>query len=310
MINDLGIILNTTFMYSTPLIFASMGSIFSERSGVVNIGIEGLMTVGAFVGVTVTLFTHNPWLGILSAALAACIFSFLHSLACVYLQADQTISGIAINFLAPGIGVYACKFLFNGSTMTPAIPLEEKIPRYFNGIFKIGSFLDNVINTYATVYISFIFVAITWFILFKTRFGLRLRAVGEHPKGADTLGVSVFSVKNICVLASGALAGIGGASITLATVSAYRPSVIAGQGYIAIAAAIFGKYKPKNTMYACLLFGFCNGLAAYLGNPSIGIKIPEQILSMLPYFITLVVLFFVGKSTAPAASGKPYYKSS
>ncbi len=309
LISDVGIVLNTTLMYATPLTFAAMGSIFSERSGVVNIGIEGLMVVGAFVGATVTLFTHNPWLGILAAGLAACVVSYLHAVACVYFQADQTISGIAINFLAPGISLYVCKTIFEGSTMTPAIPLEEKMPRYLNGIFPMGSFLDNVLNSYATVYLAFIVVAITWFVLFKMRFGLRLRAVGENPKGAHTLGVDVFSVKTACVLMSGFLAGIGGASITLATVSAYRPSVIAGQGYIAIAAAIFGKFKPKTTFLACLLFGVCNGLVAYLGNPRVGIKVPEQLLSMLPYVITLVILFFVGRSAAPAASGKPYYKS-
>lgn len=308
-LSDLAQILNTTLMYSTPLIFASMGSIVSERSGVVNIGIEGLMVIGAFVGASTTLFTHNPWLGLLCAALASTLVGYLHSIACVYFQADQTISGIAINFLAPGMAIYACKLLFDNSSMTPSILLEEKMPRYLNNIFAKGSFLDTVFNTYASVYLSFIFVFIVWFLLFKTKFGLRLRAVGENPKGAHTLGVDVFKVKNLSVLISAFLAGMAGASITLATVSNYRPNIIAGQGYIAIAAAIFGKYNPKNTMFACMLFGLCNGLVVYFGSPKVSFHIPEQLMSLLPYVITLIILFFTGKSAVPTASGKPYYKS-
>ena len=308
-LGDLGIIFNTTLMYATPLIFAAMGSMFCEKAGVVNVGIEGMMTVGAFAGATATLWSHNPWIGLLMAGVFGMLFALLHGIACLNFHADQTISGVAINFLAAGVTVFACKLFFDGSTMTPPIELDEKIPRFFAGVFETGSFSDNVFSTYATVYISFIVVLIAWFVLYKMRFGLRVRSVGENPAAADTLGIDVYWVRMIAVLLSGFLSGLGGASITLATVSAFRPTVIAGQGFIAIAAVIFGKYKPKMTMFACLLFGLCNGVAAYLGNPRVGVPIAEQLLSLLPYAITLILLLFMGRSVAPGASGKPYKKA-
>ena len=309
-INDIGIIINSTLMFATPLIFAAMGSLFSEHSGVVNIAIEGLMTIGAFVGVTVTLFTGNAWIGFIAAGLSGVLFAYAHVIATVYCHADHTVSGIAINFLAPGMALFVCRLLFDGSASTPVVPLEEKLPRFFVDTFETGTFWNNVLTNYASVYLSFLLVVATWFVLYKTPIGLRLRAVGEHPKGASTLGINVYGMKCFGVLMSGFLAGIGGASITLATVSAFRPTVITGQGFIAIAAVILGKYKPGPTLLACLLFGFCNGLVAYMGNPRVGLNLSEQFLSMLPYLITLGLLVFIGKSSIPAASGQIYKKSS
>ena len=296
-------------MFATPLIFAAMGSIFSERSGVVNIALEGLMTFGAFCGVAVTLATGNAWAGLLAAGFGGVIFALFHAVATVHFHADHTVSGIAINFLAPGFAIFLARHLYEGSAATPAVSLNEKLPRLFMNVFEQNTFLGNVFTNYVTAYISFVFVFITWFVLYKTPVGLRLRAVGEHPKGASTLGIDVYAMKYFGVLTSGFLAGVGGATITLATVSAFRPTIIAGQGFIAIAAVILGKYRPMTTMLACLLFGFCSALVAYIGNPRIGINISEQFLSMLPYVITISLLFFIGKTSIPLASGIPYKKS-
>ena len=316
----LGIIINATLMYTPPLLYAALGSCFSEKSGVVNIGIEGMMTIGAFTGAAIGYFVGNPWLAFLGAGLAGAIFGLLHAFACVTCHSDQTISGTAINFLGSGVAVFVCRMFFAGNTETH--PVKQKLPRILNGIFEslaanhpegIGKlfvkngFLDNAFNTYASTYLAFLLVFVFWFVFFRTRFGMWLRAVGEHPKAADTLGINVFKVRYICVILSGFLAGLGGASITLATVSAFRPSVVIGQGFIAIAAVIFGKFTPQGAMLGCILFGFCNGLRVILGSNSV---IPVNLISMIPYVVTILTLvLFVGKSRVPAANGKPYFKS-
>ena len=162
-------------------------------------------------------------------------------------------------------------------------------------------------NTYASTYLAFALVVVVWFVFYRTRFGMRLRAVGEHPRAADTLGVNVYLVRYLCVVVSGFLAGLGGASITLATVSAFRPSIVAGQGFIAIAAVIFGKFKPQGALLGCILFGFCNGLRVVVGSNSV---IPVNLISMIPYVVTILTLvLFVGRAQVPAANGKPYIKS-
>lgn len=319
-LKDLGIVLNATLMYTPPLLFAALGSCCSEKCGVVNIGIEGMMTVGAFTGAAVGYFVGNPWLAFIAAGLAGMVFALVHAFASITCKADQTISGTAINFLASGIAVYVCRLLFNGNTETK--PVQEKLPRIFNSLFEWcnenldgawgeafakNGFLDNVFNTYASAYIAFLMVIVIWFLFYKTRFGLRLRAVGEHPQAADTLGVNVSFVRYVCVALSGFLAGLGGASITLATVSAFRPAIVVGQGFIAIAAVIFGKFKPQGAMFGCILFGFCNGLKVVLGSSG---SIPVNLISMIPYVVTIIALIlFVGKAHVPAANGKPYIKS-
>lgn len=319
LISNLGIILNATLMYTPPLLFAALGSCFSEKSGVVNIGIEGMIVIGGFVGAAIGNFVANPWICFLCGGLAGALLALLHAFATVTCRADQTISGTAINFLATGFSVFICYLLFRTSE-TP--PVMQKLPRLVNGLFvwlrenlpegaaKLfaqNSFLDLVFNTYASTYIAFILVIVVWFVFYRTRFGLRLRAVGEHPRAADTLGVNVALVRYLCVVFSGFLAGLGGASITLATVSAFRPSIVAGQGFIAIAAVIFGKFKPQGALLGCILFGFCNGLRVVVGSNSV---IPVNLISMIPYVVTILTLvLFVGRAQVPAANGKPYIKS-
>ena len=309
-ISEFGVILYATLIYTPALLYAALGSCFSEVSGVVNIGIEGMMTVGAFTGTTVAYFTGNPLIGFLSAGLAVALFGALHALATVILGADQTISGTAINMIGPGISILIARALFD-STDTIPLSAEQRIPVLFRGVFDtsttFGRFMDNVFGTYASTYLVFVLVAVVAFIFYKTKFGLRLRACGEHPQACETLGINVIATRFLCVCISGFLAGLGGACVTMATSNQFRPISIVGQGFIAIAAVIFGKFKPQGAMLGCLLFGFCSGLKIVLGGSS-GVNM--HVLSMIPYVFTVIVLIlFVGKSRVPSANGKPYVKS-
>ena len=309
-INSLGIILYATLVYATPLLYAGLGSCFSEVSGVVNIGIEGMMTAGAFTGTVVAYFTGNPWIGFICGGLAGAIFGALHALATVRLGADQTIAGTAINMLGPGIVIMIAKVLFN-STDTVPLMADQKIPKLFSGLFDTstvgGRFLDNVFATYASTYIVFLLVIAVWFLFYKTRFGLRLRACGEHPLACETLGVNVLKMRTLCVTISGFLAGLGGACVTMTISTQFRPISIVGQGFIAIAAVIFGKFKPQGALLGCLLFGFCSGLKVVLGGSA---AVSMHLISMIPYVVTVIVLIlFVGKSHVPSANGKPFLRS-
>ena len=310
-INSFGIILYATLVYMTPLLYAGLGSCFSEVSGVVNIGIEGMMTAGAFTGTVVAYFTGNPWIGFICGGLAGAFFGMLHAFATVKLGADQTIAGTAINMLGPGIVIMIAKVLFN-STDTPALQQGiQTIPKLFAGLFDttttFGRFMNNVFATYASTYLVFIAAIIVWFVFYKTRFGLRLRACGEHPKACETLGINVIAMRFACVCLSGFLAGLGGACVTMTISTQFRPISIVGQGFIAIAAVIFGKFKPQGALLGCLLFGFCSGLKVVLGGSS---GVSMQLISMIPYVVTVIVLvLFVGKSHVPSASGKPYVKT-
>lgn len=305
-IQNLGLIINATLIATPPLLYAALGSCFSERSGVVNVGIEGMMTIGAFIGSFVAIYTSNPWLAFLCGGLAGAFFGLIHAIACVSFGADQTISGTAINFLAPGLAIFLCKSLFDNSSMTPPLDTPQKLPKLFDGLFPVGSFWNNVLNTYSAAYLCFILVGVVWFIFYKTRFGIRMRAVGEHPKACDTQGINVHRIRYISVITSGFLAGLGGAYVTLATVNQFRPIVIVGQGFIAIAAVIFGKFTPHGSMIACILFGLCSGLKVLA---STGNHVSPNLISMIPYIVTIIALvLFVGKARVPAASGKAYLK--
>ncbi len=309
-INNFGVIIYATLLFTPPLLFAALGSCFSEVSGVVNIGIEGMMVAGAFASCVVAYFFGNPWLGFLCGGAAGAFFALLHAFATVNLGADQTISGTAINMLAPGVAIMICRAMFD-STDTIPLSLNAKIPLLFTNSFDTstvwGSFLKNVFSNYATTYIVFIAVVVVWFVFYKTRFGLRMRACGEHPQACETLGINVIRTRILCVVISGFMAGLGGACVTMAITNQFRPISIVGQGFIAIAAVIFGKFKPQGALLGCLLFGCCTGLKVVLGSSNI---IDPQIISMIPYVVTIIVLvLFVGKSHVPAANGKPYVKS-
>lgn len=308
-INELGVIIYATLLYTTPLLFAALGSCFSEVSGVINIGIEGMMTAGAFAGCVVAYFTGNPWIGFLCGGLAGMLFGALHAVATVRLGADQTISGTAINMLAPGIAIMMARSMFNSTDTVPLQP-SMKIPVLLAGKFDTstvwGTFCKNVFSNYAVIYLVFILVIVVWFVFYKTRFGLRMRACGEHPQACETLGINVLRMRFLCVCISGFMAGLGGACMTMAITNQFRPISIVGQGFIAIAAVIFGKFRPQGAMLGCLLFGLCTGLKVVLGGSTVSV----QLVSMIPYVVTVIVLIlFVGKSHVPSANGKPYIKS-
>lgn len=295
-------------MYAAPLIYTSLGGVISENAGVINIGLEGMMAFGAFVGATVTYFTQNPWIGFLAAGIAGGSLALLHAIACVTFTANHVVSGIAMNFIGPGLALFLTKMLFDGSAATLPIDLNNKMPRPFNGVFPSGSFSNFLLNQYATVYIAFFLVVAVWFFLYKTRIGMRLRSVGEHPRAAETLGVNVYKMKYLAVILSGVFAGLGGAAMSIALVSNYRITLISGQGFIALAAMIFGNWKPQGAMWGCLLFGAAHGLEVFLGGTNLGIS--SQLLAMLPYVITLLILIaFVGGASGPAANGLQYEKN-
>lgn len=302
MLNSILLLISITMMYSTPLVFGALGGMISEKSGVTNIGIEGIMTIGAATGVCAAYFTKNPWLGFLAAGAVGGLIALLHATASITFKADQNVSGIAINLIGAGAALFMARIVF-GVTNTPSVP--AKLPKIFGNSADLGAL--SKLNFDMTTVIAFLLTIVMWFILNKTKWGLRISAVGEHPKAADTLGINVYKTRYICVILSGILGGLGGASMTLSIISNFTPTAISGHGFIALAAVIFGKWKPFGVYGACLLFGFSQALAIQLGGGKFAV--PSQILAMLPYALTIVVLIlFVGRTVAPKASGIPYEK--
>lgn len=308
-----GQLINTTLVFSTALIFAALGGMFSERSGVVNIGLEGLMVSGAFAAAVATYSASeagfgsgSPWIGLIAAVVYGVLFSLLHAVATITFKSDQTVVGVVINILALGVAIYFTRSLYDGSVQTPqlydvfskvSIPLLSDIPILGEGFF----------HAYPTTYIVAILVAVSFFILFKTPFGLRLRAVGEHPSSADTVGINVSRYRYIGVMLSGALAGLGGATITLTTTSSFAYNTISGQGFIALAALIFGKWNPLGLAGAAVFFGFAQAIRNFAQLFDWSKNIPTEVFYMLPYVLTLIVLAAaVGRSSAPSALGQPY----
>ncbi|HEX2985796.1 MAG TPA: ABC transporter permease [Caproiciproducens sp.] len=305
MLSKILLLIGITLMYSTPLVFGALGGVISERSGVVNIGIEGMMTMGAFTAAAVSYYSGSPWLGLLAAGASGGAIALLHAIASVTFKADQTISGIAINFIGPGFALFFCRLLFKGATMTAPV---KTLPKLFGSNAFINTPAESL-NVDITVILALLAAAVLWFFLYKTKWGLRVLSVGEHPAAADTLGINVSRTRYLCVLVSGILAGFGGASMTLAIISQFTPTAISGQGFIALAAVIFGKWTPFGAYGACMLFGFAQALTVVLGGSDSGVSIPSQILAMLPYILTIIVLIlFVGRSVAPKADGEPYEK--
>ena len=305
MLNNILLAINITLMYSAPLIFAALGGVITQRSGVDNIGIEGMMTIGAFVATAVGYFTGSPWLGVLIGGLAGAAMAVLHAVASIHLQGNQTISGVAINFIGLGLALFLSRLFFDGATQTQPVP--KKLPKILSLLGMDTSNLTiNAINIDITVPLAILLTVAMWFFLYKTKWGLRVLACGEHPAAADSLGVNIYVIRYVCCILSGLLAGFGGAAMTLAVVSNFSPTVISGHGFIALAAVIFGKWTPQGALRACLLFGFAQAMVVMLGGMD---YIPSQLLAMLPYVLTMVVLvLFVGRSEAPKANGVPYRK--
>lgn len=300
-------IVASAFRLATPLIFAALGGLFSERSGVVNIALEGILTVGAFTAITVTLFTNMPWIGVLAAVIAGILLSLILGVIAIHFKGDQVVAGVAINLLAISLCAYLITYIWGKPGGTP--PVDKALTgnpfEFLEGIPGIGKIFSSFTPF---VYLSFVVVAISYYVLYKTPFGLRLRAVGEHPKAADTVGIKVYKTRYICVMISGALAGLGGAAISIGTINIFSNGMVAGKGFIALAALIFGKWHPTGALLACLFFGLCE--AIQIQAQTFGIPVAPELLQMLPYAATILALIgVVGKSVGPAASGKPYEKA-
>ena len=283
----------STLRLATPLVLAALGGLFSERAGVINIALEGTMLAGAFAAAAVTYATGNPWVGLLSGMAAGALIAGIHALVCIRYKADQVVSGTAINILMFGVPGFLSGALFLSSGSTPQLPKEQLIP-------------------YAPMVMAALLVPLTWYVLYRTPFGLRLRSVGENPAAADAAGVSVAAIRYAGVLLSGVLAGIGGAYLSIGQSSLFTRNMTSGRGFIALAALIFGKWRPVQTMLACLLFGFTEAVSIQMQGvvklPS-GEDIPVQFIQMVPYVLTIIVLAgFIGQSRPPRSLGLPYEK--
>src|SRR6478672_8972535 len=297
-------IIASTIRLATPLVLAALGGLFSERSGVINIALEGKMLAGAFTAAAVThaaetslhLGNASPWVGLLGGLLAGLFIAVIYAVSCIKFKADQVVSGAAINILMIGIPGFLSGAFFLSSGSTPQLPKDHLLPQ------------SPVIIAFAVLAL----VALTWYVLYKTPFGLRLRAVGEKPEAADAAGVSVSGMRYSGVLIAGVLAGIGGAYLSIGQSSLFTRNMTAGRGFIALAALIFGKWRPVQTLLACLLFGFTEAVSIQMQGvfklPS-GEDIPVQFIQMVPYVLTIVVLAgFIGSSHPPRALGVPYQK--
>ena len=288
------------FQYATPLTFGALGGLFSERSGVVNIGLEGMMLMGCFWGVVVSQKTGSWELGVLGAMAAGGFLGFVHAVLSVHLRANQVISGTAVNILGLGITSYGTNAIF-GSQGSGDI---QRIPSVLHFLVHVP-LIGNVIGGLnLMIYIALALVIVSWWFLFRTAWGLRLRAVGEHPRAADTVGIPVFRIRYIAVTLSGVLAGMGGAYLAFGLGSQFSENMTAGRGFIALAALIFGKWKPFGLLAAALLFGFSQALGDALQTI---LHVNAFLVFTLPYIFTLVALVgVIGRSRSPAASGIPY----
>lgn len=277
----------STIRLATPLLLAALGGLYSERSGVINIALEGLLLAGAFTAAAVTHFSGSPWVGLFAATAAGVAVAAIHALATIRYKADQVVVGTAINILFLGVPALLSGALFDSTGATPQIPQQNLLP-------------------IAPIVIAFALVPATWWILNRTRFGLRLRAVGENPEAADAAGIRIERIRWAAVLISGALAGIGGAYLSIGQSSLFTRNMAAGRGFIALAALIFGKWRPVQTMFACLLFGLAEAVSIQMQGVA---QMPVQFIQMVPYILTMVVLAgFIGLSRSPKALGTPYEK--
>lgn len=296
----------STLRLSTPLILAAIGGLYAERSGVINIALEGMMLAGAFTAATVTVMTGSPWIGILAAIVAGLLVALLHGAATITWQADQVVTGTAINLLFLGVPALLSGVLFASTGATPQLARNQVLPDIHLFDPTEMPLPASIFNQKPLVYLAFAMIAITAYLLKRTRFGLRLRAVGENPEAADTAGISVAKVRYVAVLISGVLAALGGAYLSIGQNSLFTRNMTAGRGFIALAALIFGKWNPVGALLACLLFGLAEAISIRMQGT---VNLPNQFIQMIPYLLTIVVLAgFIRRSTPPGALGHPYIK--
>ena len=315
----LGTMLASTLRLSTPLIFCALAGLYSERSGVVDIGLEGKMLFAAFAAGATGALAGSTTLALLAAIGVAIALSWMHGLACVSHKGDQVVSGVAINIIAAGLTVVLGIAWFAQGGQTPPVSTAVRIQPLFPalapalaGIPWLGSILgEGLLSHNALVYLALALVPFSWWLLFRTRFGLRLRAVGENPQMVDAAGVSVARLRYTALTLNGVLCGLAGSYLVLAQSASFSPNMTAGRGFMALAALIFGRWYPIGALWACLLFGFLDAAAIRMQGvhfPLIG-EVPVQAIQALPYVLTVVLLAgFIGKAVAPKALGRPYTK--
>ncbi len=310
---------DATLRVATPLILCAMAGLFSEKSGIIDISLEGKMLMAAFAAGGIAAVSGSAWLGLAAAVLASVLFSLIHGLACITHKGNQVISGLAINILASGLTVTLGIAAFAKGGQTPLLAKSERfsaITLPFADVATViplfGPFYKEVISGHnLLVWLALFTVWLSWFVIFRTRFGLRLRAVGEKPEAVDTAGVSVDGLRYRAVIIAGIFCGIAGAYLSVAHGAGFVREMTAGKGYIALAALIFGNWRPVPALMACLMFGFLDALAARLQGvelPYLG-QTPTDLILVLPYVLTVVLLAgFIGRATPPAAIGTPYIK--
>lgn len=298
----------STIRMATPLTLAAIGGAFCERTGVVNIALDGIMLIGAFFGAIVSMSTGSPWIGLVAGVAAGAAVSMIHAVISIRFRANQVVSGTAINMLAAGLTGFLLERIIGHPGQTPPVPkLPDWSLPFLRHIPFIGKPLYEILGQHTpTVYLALILVMVAQYVLFKTPLGLRMRAVGEHPEAAETVGVNVFRLRYLGVLLSGVMAGLGGVTLSIGLLSIFQEGMTSGRGFIALAALVFGKWTPVGAFCAALLFGFAD--AFQMQAQSFGLTfIPVEVWLMLPYILTILALAgVVGRAVAPAAVGTPY----
>lgn len=309
----------STVRLSTPLILAALAGLFTERAGIFDIGLEGKMLGAAFAAGCVAYISQSVYMGLLAAVLVSVLLSLVHGYASITQRGSQIVSGVAINFVVAGSTVILGEAWFRQGGRTPALSADGRFGTVtlpfadaVRDVPILGPLYSGLLSGHSPLtYLAFLMVPVSWWILYRTRFGLRLRAVGENPGAVDTAGISVIWLRYRGVICCGILCGIAGAYLSLAAGAGFTKGMTAGKGYIALAALIFAKWRPKNILFACLLFGFLDAFAIrYQGYafPLIG-KVPVQLMQALPYILTVILLAgFIGKAIPPKAGGVPYVK--
>ena len=312
-------VLDSALRLATPLLLACLAGLFSERAGIFDIGLEGKMLMAGMASGAVAFLTGSVWLGVGAAIGASILFSMIHGLASITFRGNQLISGVALNFLASGMTVLIAQALFRQGGRTPPLtgnarfsPIELPFAEALADVPIIGPLYTEVLSGHSTlVYVALLAVPVTWWVLYRTRFGLRLRAVGENPESVDTAGISVVRLRYSALVITGILCGLAGAYMATALQAGFGREMTAGRGYIALAALIFAKWRPWYALGATFLFGFLQALALRpdVIERSFGMAIPVPALDALPYILTVIVLAgFVGKAIPPRAGGQPYVK--
>ncbi|BDW96167.1 MULTISPECIES: ABC transporter permease [Thalassospira] len=313
------LLLDATLRTSTPLILAALAGMFSERSGTINLALEGMMLGGAFSAAAVAFYVGSPWVGLLAAIATTIALSLLHGFACITHKGNQVVSGMAINILMSGLTALVGIALFAQGGKTPALDKGSRFqPITFPGadavqdVPVLGLIYSELLSGHnILVYVAFLAVPAAWWVMYRTRFGLRLRAVGENPGAVDTAGIGVVAMRYRAVICSGVLVGMSGAYLSTAQGASFLQDMTAGKGYIALAAMVFGKWRPFPALAACLLFGFLDAAATRLQGvvlPGIG-EVPVQLVQALPYILTVILLAgFIGRAIPPKALGRAYVK--